>query len=76
MTIEQKKALFEIWVWKKNNTGSFMSKLLELFCKADIGNRLKLAIVYPEMYQAYEAWYASPNEEIFLDYCRTIKEGI
>lgn len=70
MTELEKKWRFEIYIWQRNNSGSFCSKLLELFTKADLTNRIRLATAFPEAYDAYNAWYNSPSEGIFLEECR------
>jgi len=63
----KEEALFEIWVWRRNNTGSFCSLLLDLMGKADRGNFLKLFMAFPELGQAYKDWYDAPSEDEFLN---------
>lgn len=56
--IELAKAFLEMlrMVNNERNT-NFSRKLLELICKADENNKLKLAKAYPEFVCAYLCWY-------------------
>ena len=40
----------------------FGAQLLKLIAKADIHNRSKLRLAFPEYVEAYERWYNGPAE--------------
>jgi len=37
--------------------GSFGMALMDLICKADIENKLKIGMVYPEYLEAHNLWF-------------------
>lgn len=62
----RQKAIFEVWCWQHSNSGCFTQKLFDLIQKADPDNRKKLAGAFPELYEAWELWYLSPDPEQFF----------
>ncbi len=65
--ITRRDALFELWCWKRSNTGSFTCMLFDLICKADHFNVERIRRGFPEYIAAWEEWKFSANEERFLD---------
>jgi hypothetical protein len=60
-----KEAVQKIKNWQDGHTG-FTSEFINLYAKADGGNKFKLALGFPELVAAYEAWYNSPDESVFF----------
>jgi len=58
-------AVFELKVWR-NGGDSFTSKLFDLICKADLGNRNKLRQAFPSEVAILEEWQRSRDEESFF----------
>lgn len=52
-------AIWQIWIWQHNNTGSFFSTIILAYCKADSGNRAKLGKVFPGLPIAMQMWHAA-----------------
>lgn len=63
-------AVKQIWVWQHANTGSFCSQLINLYLKADGGNRARLDRVFPDLGRALALWQVSSDngEELFKVY--------
>lgn len=66
-----KKAIEEVYYWQyshkiKDPATNFTSKLIDLFRKADMENKIKLSSVYPEIYQAIQMWENSPDPDEFF----------
>ena len=40
----------------------FSARLLRLIAKADLENRARLRLAFPEHVQAYEEWYLAPRD--------------
>ena len=52
------KAFEELKIWYESwNRTNFSQKLIELICKADDYNKIKIAKSYPEFICAYYCWY-------------------
>lgn len=43
--------------YRAGTLGSFHTALFELFQKADLGNRAKLGVMFPEYHEAYQLWF-------------------
>jgi hypothetical protein len=49
------------YYYEKGTLGSFSTNLMNLFGKADIQNRLRLELAFPEYAKAYELWFYKPE---------------
>jgi len=48
----------EIAEYYENETlGSFSTALMDLICKADLINQMKIEVVFPEYIEAYKIWF-------------------
>jgi len=47
--------------YEAGTLGSFSTGLMQLFMKADNQNKQKLAISFPEYYEAYNLWFHKPE---------------
>ena len=43
--------------YNRGTLGSFSQSLMDLFCRADSQNKIKLGVAYPEYYEAYYLWF-------------------
>lgn len=59
-----------IWDWQTDRSGSFMSLLAQAIAKADIGNRYKLSLGFPEEVEAMSnfqnniGWWEEVEEKV------------
>lgn len=65
MTTKQAKR--ELYFWVRDKGTNFHSLLYTLITKADIQNRARLRLAFPDQVEVWEAWQAAPDEKIFFE---------
>ena len=68
MNYEQ--AVWEVYYWQYEPTGSFYNMLIDLYRKADGSNRYKISIAYPMIATAIDEWDESGDngDDLFRKY--------
>lgn len=67
MTPERQKELVkDLWLAMKANADHFTAKLFHLRHKADMCNRERLKVAFPDEMEVYEEWNNAPNENEFF----------
>ena len=49
------------YFYEVGTLGGFSTQLMNLFGKADIGNKYRLAQAFPEYAEAYDLWFYKPE---------------
>ena len=65
--VELKQAVFDLYLWQHKDADHFTARLFGLIAKADLGNRLKLALGFPIEVLAWLLWQGAPSEKEFFD---------
>lgn len=58
--------VFDLWLSKRASSTSFSSMLYQLIAKADLSNRKKLSLAFPDHVEVWLEWYNSPDENEFF----------
>ncbi len=64
-TIE--KAREEVYHYAKNTAGGFATGLIDLFAKADTGNKFRLTLGFPFVAQAIQEWMDCEDTDEFKE---------
>ena len=59
------EAIKKVKNWQAGHSG-FSSRFLDFYCSADVENRGKLRLGFPELAAAYEDWFAADDPEVFF----------
>lgn len=60
-------ARLELYYWQFFESDSFSARLYQLFAKADLGNKTRLAIGFPHHYIVFCEWSASKDPIAYFE---------
>jgi len=64
-----REALIQLYNWQYKGSTSFSAEFFKLYAKADMVNKAKLDLGFPEYSEAYQTWFNAPDQckEIFKE---------